>query len=70
MLERTISSNYSKFGVGLGEKPVWSNRKEASIFQWITKDFTSKAWEATAAFPYTEKFKRKTVPVKHSSETI
>lgn len=61
MLECMILSNYSELGVGLGEKSVWSDRKEASIFQWIIKGFTSKAWEATAAFPYTEKFKRKTV---------
>lgn len=61
MPECMILSNYSKFGVGLGEKSVWSNGEEASIFQQIIKDFTSKAWEATAAFPYTEKFKRKTV---------
>lgn len=61
MLECMILSHYSKSGVGLGQKSAWSNGKEASIFQQIIEDFTSKAWEATAAFPYTEKFKRKTV---------
>lgn len=61
MWECMILSNYNEFEVGLGEKSVWSYGKEANIFQQVIKDFPRKAWEATAAFPYTEKFKRKTV---------
>lgn len=47
--------------ISLIESKEVSIFKRIQIFQRIIKEFTSKAWATTAAFPDTKKFKRKTL---------